>query len=195
MKMTYNKLFDWLKNNIEKLFTEKSIQIELTRRLKEIHPSLQWEAGPGINTHKFLAFSPNYDFDAVGYANELVESAPEIEGWEFLSGKPRKYWTKRQVKIKLAQELVFFDFDRWEYYLTSFNDGEFFDVNFVPVGSELKSNFEIEFGGQFLAQSELGERLYMDVIDRVNIVDPKDLTVETNPIGDLYEQILYERKK
>lgn len=191
-----NSLFEWLAQNVEKLFSDASAQSELTRRLEAINPKLKWEVGPWENDENFLAFSPNLSFELLEITQDLVKQAPAIPGWVFLPSKPKKKWSSRVIEINCAGGEVGYVLDAWRYYLTKFNDGEFFDVNLIPYGHEQQAVDDLEYIGSLLVESELGEELFMDLVDRVNIVLPSSLkhATATNELTSMFDQIQHEKK-
>src|SRR5690606_27660378 len=120
--------------NIERLFSDADAQSELTERLNAINPKLRWEVGPSGHSESFLALSPNLSFELLEITKNLVKQAPNIPGWVFLPSKPRKNWSSRVIEIGCGSGTTRYVLDQWRYYLTKFNDGEFFDVNLVPYG-------------------------------------------------------------
>ncbi|MCM8528163.1 MAG: hypothetical protein NE327_16695, partial [Lentisphaeraceae bacterium] len=154
----------------------------------EIDEAIKWEAGPGQSKEYFLAFSPGYNVDKLSITKAMISEAPELNDWEFLPAKPRKSWTTRTVYLPTQNGEIELNFDKWKYSLTSFNKGEFYDVNLTPdVLPELITNEEIERAGYFLVQSEIGQLMFLEFVDRVNIVfEPKTNLIE---IDHLYDQL------
>ena len=189
-----DEFFAWLQPRLDELFNDKDTQLKLGDLLKEFHPSIRWEIGPGLLKKKFLAFSPNLDVPALEITRMLAARAPDLADWEFFPAKPRKRWIRRRCEIKREHDVLDFNFDGWTYYLTKFNDGEFFDVNLIPYGYDNIDRSDLEYAGSLLVEFELGELIYLELIDRVNIVMPSDLAQETNEIRYLYEQLMEEAK-
>ena len=152
--MTKDKLYEWFKVNLMKIFESESVQQEIDKIIDAIHPDLQWEVGPTKDGGTFFAFSPNCDSELVELAEELAGNAPNIAGWEFLSAKPRKLWKKRKIEARFNDQTQTFFFDDWQYYLTGFNDGEYFDVNLVPPKSENRSKDMLEYIGDLFVEFE-----------------------------------------
>lgn len=194
MIMDIPTFFNWLQQNIAKLPHDSEAQRDLSKRLSELNPELRWEIGPGERAEHFLAFSPALKRELLDYTRMLVREAPEIDGWEFLSAKPKKRWTNRKIRIISGGRCAEYRFVGWKYYLTSFNDGEFFDVNVVPVGYEQEAKSDLEYAASLIVESKLGEELFIDAVDRVNIVLPKELKQPTDSISDLYKHIMYIRR-
>jgi hypothetical protein len=81
------------------------------------------------------------------------------------------------------------------YYLSSFSDGEFFDVNLVPCDYEDKPLDDLKHAASLFVEFELGERMFMEFVDRTNIVLPADLKEFGNKIEHLHDQLLEEVAK
>lgn len=189
-----DNFYGWLVPNLPKIFDSKSVQNTLSEKLKGLNPELRWEIGPGENAECFLAFSPNLKFELLDFTRLLVSKAPSVPGWEFLPAKPRKKWKNRKTRIKCKGEVVEFIFDEWRYFLTSFNDGEFFDVNLVPVGYDEFEEKDLRYAGDLFVEFELGEELYIEIIDRVNIVRPAEVDCDTDEAQYLYDHLVSEWK-
>jgi hypothetical protein len=185
--------FKWLVPNLDRLFEDKELQAEVSTQVQIIHPDLNWEVGPGINKECFFAFSPSLNKELLAYTKELCESAPQLEGWEFFAAKPKKEWKERCIQLTPNGETVEYFFDEWRYYLTSFNNGEFFDVNLIPDDKEYTDKESLEYAADLFVEFELGELMYMELIDRVNIIDPEKDNNETTEVKYLYDQLLEQR--
>jgi hypothetical protein len=191
-----NALFEWLPGILDRLFHDETAQKMLTEKLAQVHPGIRWEVGPFQEGKSFFVFSPNLDVKLLPATETLARSAPEVPGWVFLPAKPRKMWTSRSIEIAEGKgEVVRYNFDRWLYYLTSFKDGEFFDVNLVPCGYEDKPLDDLQYAGSLFVEFELGERMFMEFVDRINIVPPSELAEFGNKIEHLHDQIMQQLEK
>lgn len=188
--------FAWLRNNLDGAFADEAVQRMLTNKLAAIDPRIRWEVGPYNAERSFFAFSPNLKRELLPLTEALAKEAPEIPGWMFLSSKPRKQWKARVIEIKNAEGKVDrYNIDTWAYYLTSFNDGEFFDVNLVPYGCEESPLDDLQYVASLFVEFELGERMFIEFVDRTNIVLPSELSVFANKIENLHDQVLHELSK
>lgn len=174
----------WLPCVLSNLAHEHDIQLEVDKRLREIDPRLRWEIGPHGEHDRFFAFSPNFYDELLPVTEALVEAMPAVEGWHFLTAKPKKYWSTREVRFKDVEYCM----DDWRYRLVAFKGGEFFDIDFFTFNDAIEERVR-EWLGVFLASSELGEKLFMRAIDRVNVSTRPGLGEKSIPVGSLYEQI------
>lgn len=159
-------------------------QSRLSEILQEVDPRLRWEAGPISDQLAYLAISPNRYPELLAITAKLVESLPPIAGWIFLDAKPRKNWTSRKVKYHGVE----YCFDEWRYRLTMFNDGKFFDIDFFGCEEGLSEDVR-DWLSVFIASSELGERLFMEAIDRVSASPKHAERGPTSPIGSLFDHV------
>jgi len=109
--------------------------------------------------------------------------------------KTKKRWSKRNVKIRTQGQITEINFDNWRYYITSFNDGEFFDVNLIPDSECSLGSEDLSYAADLFVEFELGEELYIEAIDRVNLISPSELKSETDDVEHLNEHVLSEWKK
>lgn len=179
-------LADWLPGALPRLFDEREVQDELTDRLAEIDPRLRWEIGPFGDGAAFLAFSPNGYPDLLPVSEALAGAMPPVDGWRFFGAKPRKQWSVRKVAAGGAE----YFFDGWRYRLVSFKGGEFFDIEFFTFDEAVEASGRGRWLGEFLASSELGEKLFMRAVDRVEVYVRPGAGETSIPVASLYEQIV-----
>lgn len=189
-KKSIDSLFAWLVPVLDKLFNDDQIQSEFSKKLSIFSPKMRWEAGPNGENKYFLAFSPNFDAKLLPLTEAIAAAAPSVPNWTFLSAKPRKQWKSRAITMRNEEgRLTTYVLDDWRYYLVSFKNGEFFDVNLVPNGTDA-SQRELERLGELLLLSEIGEKMLIEFIDRINIVRPEKLEHSANAIDFLHDQLL-----
>jgi hypothetical protein len=180
-----NDIASWLPGVLSKIFDDYDVQMELTRRLEEIDSRVQWEAGPYGDRDAYLAFSPNFHNDLLSVTETLAGTMPTIQGWHFFGAKPRKQWPVRKVLFNEIECL----FDSWRYRLVMFKNGDFFDIDFFAFDEAIEERARAGLG-VFLASSELGEKLFMLAIDRVNVSTRPQDGEKSIHIESLYEQII-----
>jgi hypothetical protein len=180
-----NDIASWLPGVLSKIFDDRDVQLELGRRLAEIDSRVKWEAGPYGDHDAYLAFSPNFHNDLLPVTETLAKTMPTIQGWHFFGAKPRKRWSVRKVLLNEVEYL----FDDWRYRLVMFKNGEFFDINFFTFDEAIEEHARAGLG-VFLASSELGEKLFMQAIDRVNVSTKPPVGETSIHIESLYDQIV-----
>lgn len=180
-----NDITNWLPSVLSQIFDDSDVQMEMGRRLEEIDARLRWEAGPYGEHGAYLAFSPNFHDDLLAVTEALAESMPVILGWHFLGAKPKKRWSVRKVLLHGVEYLL----DDWRYRLVMFKTGEFFDMELFTFDETIEENARAGLG-VFLVSSELGEKLFMRAIDRVNVSTRPQIGETSIHIESLYEQIV-----
>lgn len=189
------EFFQWLEKKLSKLTNSKELQLEVTKKLKSLHPDLHWEAGPTSQGDKFFAFSPNLNEGLLAVTNILVKNAPKITGWRFFAAKPKKNWQNRRIKFSSKGDVKKVDCNNWQYFLTSFNDDEFFDVNIVPNTQLDLTQKELNYVAGLFVEFELGEELYIQAVDSVNVLEIGSNLGDTNNVDVLHEHILEQWKR
>jgi hypothetical protein len=179
-----NNFISWLIGVLPKVFEDRKVQLELEKKLQEIDPRIKWEAGPYGDTDAYLAFSPNFHSDLLPVTEELANAMPVVPGWQFFGAKPRKTWSVRKVRFK---DVEYF-FNDWRYRLVMFKGGEFFDVELFTFDDKIDEASRAGLG-VFLVSSELGEKLFMRAIDRVNVSVWPQSGESTIPIASLCDQV------
>ncbi len=180
-----NDFVNWFSEVLPQIFESKNIQIEMSRRLEEIDSRIRWEAGPYDNTEDFFAFSPNFHKDLLIKTERLAKSIPKIPGWNFLGAKPRKKWATRKIFIKNKE----YYFDNWRYRLVLFEGSELFDIDFFSFDDDIDEDIKL-YLGVFLASSELGEKLFMKSVDRVDVKYRPKEGESSIDIKNLFDQIV-----
>jgi hypothetical protein len=183
--------FDWLVPLLPRIFDDTDAQEEVSRKLTRLSAGLRWEAGPWEDGVSFFAVSPGLDVELVAVSKAVTQLAPKVPGWVFMSAKPRKRWDKtvRFASSNGVQMAV--DLSTWKYYLTSFNDAEFLDVNLVP-SDETYSEVELSWLGEMLVASELGEAIFLSYVGKVNVVQRANLTNAVDPIEHLHDHLMQQ---
>lgn len=179
-----NDISSWLPSVLSRIFDDRDVQLELGRRLGEIDPRIKWEVGPYGNNNSYLAFSPNFHNDLLPVTEALAKKMPNISGWIFFGAKPRKNWSVRKVLFNGTE----YSFEKWCYRLVMFKDGEFFDIEFFSF-DDIEESARAGLG-VFLASSEIGEKLFMRAIDRVNVSTRPQAGEKSINIESLHEQIV-----
>lgn len=131
--------------------------------------SFDWEIGPYEKGNCFFAISPNLDIDKLSYTKQIIDMAPQCDGWCFLPSKPVKTDWKGIWKMKneLGKE-IHVDSNSWRYILYALEDGTFYtDV----VISDIDGNTDTQYMAVDIAfTGYLGEENYMYFIKNTKIV-------------------------
>jgi hypothetical protein len=160
----------------------------LSPRVASLDARLRWEVGPGLRAKYGFTLSPAGRRDVLPLTDAIVAAAPHIDDWEFLSGKPPKRW---DLRFRVAGATV--DARSWQYLLVGYNDGEFYDVTLVAKNLPTSLYGQRETVGYVLVEGLLGERVVIEKIGKVDVVDraPPDSADRLSQIGDLAGHLIY----
>ncbi len=170
--------------------TNEIVQL-VTPQVNRLKSSIRWEIGPGTKTPYAFSFSLNGNIENLSDIKRIIALNPGIEGWEFNAGKPPKQWDGRFLLSNRFGQEVWIESNGWEYILTSFNSGEFFDVSLMADKLEKLDDKGKEQAGSIVVQSALGELMTLKLIDRIVFIDnpEKDELERANSINVLREHI------
>jgi hypothetical protein len=146
------------------------LDAELSARVERIAQGTRWEIGPYSSPDNAFVLSP-------GTRNELaavkaaVARAPRVSGWHFIACKPPK--DLLSLTFELAN--VSTNADSWVYRMTSYNGGEFADLEifFEPSAAPALGK-EVTFC-ELVVEALLGEELRLDRIGAITPVSVPDV--------------------
>jgi hypothetical protein len=144
------------------------LDANLTERVKQLEPRLNWEMGPYHHPGNTLVISPSVR-DNIGLAQRVVAAAPELSGWHFLPAKPPKELKRLAMELSgIAGADVCGD--DWVYRLMSYNKMEFFDIEVFTdyVGSASEKHLELLT--RRLIECLVGEMIYLEKFAAVKVI-------------------------
>ena len=145
---------------------------ELTKRIREIEPKLNWEIGPYFDPDITLVVSPSIR-ENIELAKEVIRAAPQIAGWHFLAAKPPKRMTRLVMTLPLRPDAEICG-DEWAYRLTSYNNGEFFDIEIFTDAPSSMLQDDLIVLTHCLIEALVGEFVYLERIGAVTVYRPTD---------------------
>lgn len=162
---------------------------ELTNRVREIAPNLNWELGPYFDPEFTLVISPSIR-ENIDLAKEVIRAAPPIAGWHFLAAKPPKQMTSLVMSLPFRPGAEVCG-DKWCYRLTSYNHGEFFDVEIFTDAPSSISQSDLMLLAHLLIEALVGESIYLEKIGAVTVYRPTDSRSleNTTPLRFLNEHL------
>ena len=165
--------YDWLSTNV-------------SRRIRLLSDSLNWEIGPYHVPDKTFVLSPTIR-ENLPLTRAAVEMAPELVGWRFLHAKPRKQLTRLVFQSRGCTV----DAEGWQYKLVSYNKGEFVDL-LLYIDAEGFPSAHDQLFAELVVESLVGEELRLDRIGFVqaNIVENTREIENTTPIRFLHKHLL-----
>lgn len=138
-------------------------------RVREFDQNLGWEIGPGLDKDWGLAISPNGVRNRLGLTQRIVASAPPMFQWEFYPAKPPKRWHGFFQMRNSRGQVVGINTRRWQYALTSYDDGSFVDITIVAPDTD-RIDIDGRKAAAYIAlDSDLGEQRVLESIGAVDV--------------------------
>lgn len=170
------EFWEWFESNaiaLEALFAEPPpghLIDEVNRRVRSLKDGLGWEVGPGRDKPSFFAVSPNRSAERLVETRRIVAAAPSLAQWEFFPARPPRE-VALSLEVRQGDGWVAIDLSGWRYYLTAFNQREFFDVTLVPDDASVRaaksSQRLLQQVATLFVQGAIGEELLIERIDRI----------------------------
>lgn len=181
--------FETIAADLGKDFDDPALLGELDRRVSELG-DVSWEIGPGLVEECALVITPDGSKDQLATSRSIVESAPQIRGWEFHWAKPPKRWEK-QFEIESDRGGVIpVDARSWRYVLFRFPDGTF-DVILEQSNLAAASEGDRYTAAVVLLDGILGELRRLELIGGIEAVAalPKEQEAKASPIDVLSKHL------
>jgi hypothetical protein len=164
MSDSISEFWHWFAEH-ESLFRKGAVPHSLIRQFEEklfAIAELDWEIGPDPAGGACLAISPR---DHLQDAQDLVEKAPRLAGWNIKLFKPPKEWDLR-FDVLGKNGKIGIDANNWEFVVYHFDDGSF-DIVFKP---DVDCNEDLRHAAYTIVDSEIGEELRRQVVGEVSVV-------------------------
>jgi hypothetical protein len=151
------------------------LDAELSARVERIAQGTSWEIGPYALPDNAFILSPGTRKELAA-VKAAVTRAPRINGWHFIACKPPK------DLLSLTFELgnVSTNADSWVYRMTSYNDGEFADLEIFFEPSAAPALGKETTLCELVVEALLGEELRLDRIGAITPVSVPDIRVIEN---------------
>lgn len=140
----------------------------LTERVKQIEPRLNWEMGPYHDPDNTLVISPSVR-DNIRLAKQVVAAAPALVGWHFLPAKPPKELRRLAMEMHGSARAEVCG-DEWVYRLTSYNKMEFFDIEVFTDYVGPAADKHLELLTRHLIECLVGEEIYLEKFAAVKAI-------------------------
>lgn len=199
------EFWNWFRANNDRLISlvdtkhDRAVADALGAQVKAVDERLGWEIGPGQERELALVISPNGRAELLPVAEMVIAEAPAMPRWEFHSSKPPKKWDYRFRMLNSNGQTVELDAQYWEYILTSYNDGEFYDVILVANNRLDMDEVACRQAGFMVVESILGEKRCLERIGDVFLADrvPFGQAMEMSRLVSLSQHLdsLEEEKK
>lgn len=173
------RFWDWFVDN-ERFVREaydggdlNRLDMLLSPSVRQVAKGLGWEMGPYSLPNHTLVLSPG-SRELTTLCRTLIGSAPKVDGWCFLAGKPAK------DLISISFELAGLEVcaDGWRYRLTSYNNGEFVDIDLLYEASDAPPPGKEEVFCELVIEALVGEMTALERVGYVNHRAVADLEAE-----------------
>lgn len=183
------EFWQWFASSVESIgvaYEESDsfwLRDHVSPRVNRLGHRLNWEMGPYHAPDYTFVLSPTVR-ENLALTRAIVQAAPDIPGWHFLSAKPPKElldlcFTSGQHSVSA---------DNWLYTLTAFNDGEFVDIDLYldePIPSR-------RLFTELAVESLIGEQMRLERVGLITAHDSKtvpDHVTRVHHLRDHLEQV------
>ena len=143
--------FDWLDETLGPL-------------VKAVSEGMNWELGPYHHPDQTFVLSPTIR-ENLPLSRAAIDKAPSLPGWHFESAKPAKDLLSLLFDAEGASVCA----DEWRYRLTSYNSGEFVDIELFYDSATSPPAAHQHLFCELVVEALLGEELRLD---RVGYLKP-----------------------
>jgi hypothetical protein len=148
----------------------------ISLRIKRIADRLNWEIGPYREPDNTFVLSPTIR-ENLPITRSTIAMAPKLKGWHFLHAKP----PKELLSLEISAHNCTINADTWQYRLTSYNNGEFVDIEiFINAAPDFPTAYQDLFC-ELAVESLIGEECRLD---RVGYLIPT-IVVDNTSIPNL----------
>jgi hypothetical protein len=127
-----------------------------------------WEYGPSKTERFYFCLSPAWQEKSIGEIDEAILLAPKLEGWEFISCKPRKADVLGFLILNERNEEVSIQTQNWKCVVYKFQD-QTVDLDVMVDG--VNGDRDTEYHALNIHLTNLlGERNYLRIVKNVKIV-------------------------
>jgi hypothetical protein len=183
----FSSISDELAANVE----EKAVLEELDKKVRDLHPGLSWEIGPGRTREWQLVISPNLDRELRSLARAIVAQAPVLPEWQFYAARRPKDWNYQFQIGTEGGHLRNLDASRWKFVLLEYPDET---QEILLQASDAISLREDERwqAAAIVLESILGEDMVLDRIGEFELVGELEpqFAADARPIQELRDVLL-----
>jgi hypothetical protein len=133
------------------------LDAKLSPLVKAIAEDMDWELGPYHHPDNTFVLSPSVR-DNLPASRAAIAKAPNIPGWFFEPAKP----AKELLSLFFEAEGYAVCADEWRYRLTSYNSGEFVDIEIFYDSSTSPPATHEQMFCELVVEAILGEELRLD---------------------------------
>jgi hypothetical protein len=197
---SYADFWNWFQKNERKFYNavkqntdvEKDFFDKLSPKLNELQEGFFFLTGMYNDTTVELVLTPDGKIKNIVFVEELVNSAPKIDGWKFTALKPAL-----DIKNVLI-EMDGYKFGENNLGFYSIIDSKHPDeINVTVVHDDInKANTSIITTGTYIfLDNFLGELEFATIIDELDVVNKNDAICDIIPISKLKDYLVWRQKE
>jgi hypothetical protein len=185
--------FSRVETKLRKAYEEGDIdrlEALISGRLDALASGIGWEMGPYALPHHSFVISPG-NRERIEICKAIVDCAPALPGWRFFAGKPAKDLLSLTIDVDGAEVCA----DNWRYRLTSYNGGEFVDLEIFFEADDAPPSEKEDIACELLVESLLGELVSLERVgyienSRVDRVSDVERTAELRFLKEQLDEVL-----
>lgn len=197
---TYDDFWSWFNINAETFYKvvknhkriEKDFFDPLSSKLNQLKDGFFFVAGMFDDNTAELILTPDGNIKNIVFVEELVKSAPPINGWKFTALKP-------SVGIHNSNiDMAGYKFNKEKLNFYSNENSEYpdeIDITIVHIDFNEKDKVNLTNGTYIFLDNYLGELNSITTIDNLKVIGIKDATKELIPIEKLNDFLIWRQKQ
>ena len=138
-----------------------------------------WEIGQGSDNNYYLTISPNGDADLMAQSISIMESAPDLDGWELNYCKPSKEWDRNFKLYDDDMSEQHIDASNWRCLVTRNAEGTL-DLILEAKNIAHLDNFTTKTAADLVVLNEIGEETKILTVRSIKTVDQLDDITESH---------------
>lgn len=151
--------------------------------------SFDWEYGPSKVKRFYFCLSPGWQEKYIEEIDDIILSAPKLEGWEFKTCKPRKEEILSFFILNERKEEILIQTQKWKCVMYRFKDQT---VDLDVMVDEINGDSDTQYYALNIHLTNLlGERNYLRIVKNVKIVSEfseKDASLAFT-VNDLFDHL------
>lgn len=175
------------KENIEKVFFDK-----LSPKLNQLNDELFFLAGMFDDQTAELVITPEGSIKNIAFVEDLVASAPKIDGWKFTALKPALDIT--DVGIEMAGYK--FGQDNMSFYSNELSEyPDEIDITVVHNDLNAENKTAIINGTYIFMDNYIGELNFVTTIDNLTVIGKDEINKDLVPMAKLKDFLIWRQKE
>lgn len=196
----YKDFWNWFQNNGSTFFNvvKDHHQIKtkffdkLSPKLEELNDGFLFLTGMYDDNTAELIFTADGNPKTIVFVEELVASAPEIDGWKFTACKPSMNIEDLNIEMNgyefNSRNLFFYSNELVDY-------PDEIDISIVHNDLTNGNREQISNGVFIFMDNYLGELDFVNNIDNLKVVSPQEAKNELIPISKLKDFLIWRQKE